>query len=79
MSLATPEKIRSLQRKLYRKAKAEPAFRFYILYEKIGREDILGHAYGLTHSNAGADPPAIWGRLHELGSNRHAHPLDPPG
>jgi len=33
MSLQTPEKIRSLQRKLYCKAKAEPAFRFYVLYE----------------------------------------------
>jgi len=54
MSLATPEKIRSLQRKLYRKAKAEPAFRFYVLYDKICREDILRHAYGLVRANAGA-------------------------
>src|SRR5882762_11106147 len=54
MSLVTPEKIRTLQRKLYRKAKAEPAFRFYVLYEKICREDILRHAYGLARGNAGA-------------------------
>jgi len=54
MSLETPEKIRSLQRKLYCEAKAEPAFRFYVLYDKICRADILGHAYKLARANAGA-------------------------
>src|SRR5260370_10737172 len=54
MTLVSPEKILTLQRKLYRKAKAEPAFRFYVLYDKICREDILRHAYGLAGGNAGA-------------------------
>jgi RNA-directed DNA polymerase len=54
MSLATPEKIRSLQRKLYLKAKAEPGFRFYLLYDKIYRADILEHAYALARANGGA-------------------------
>ena len=53
-SLQTPEKIRTLQRKLYLKAKAEPGCRFYLLYDKIHRDDILRHAYALARSNKGA-------------------------
>src|ERR1700691_1420402 len=54
MSLETPIKIRTLQRKLYQKAKEEPDYRFYLLYDKIYREDILNHAYALAKSNQGA-------------------------
>jgi group II intron reverse transcriptase/maturase len=61
--LKTPEKIRELQRKLYRKAKQEKEYRFYLLYDKIYRQDILNHAYRLVKANKGA--PGIDGETFE--------------
>ncbi len=52
--LTTPIKIQELQRKLYRKAKQDGEFRFYALYDKVYRGDILNHAYNLVRNNKGS-------------------------
>jgi group II intron reverse transcriptase/maturase len=52
--LKTPEKIRELERKLYQKAKQEKEYRFYLLYDKVYRLDILSHSYNLVRTNKGA-------------------------
>jgi RNA-directed DNA polymerase len=54
VSLGTPESVRKLQRALYAKAKAEPAYRFYALYDKIYRKDVLGWAWGCCRANGGS-------------------------
>ena len=55
MSLTTPSKIRELQIKLYRKAKNEPEYRFYMLYDKVHREDVL--PYIERRSSGGREYP----------------------
>jgi len=55
MSLTTPaDKVRKLQTSLQTKAKAEPAFRFYALWDKIYRADVLQEAYRRSRLNKGA-------------------------
>jgi RNA-directed DNA polymerase len=54
VSLGTPPKLQRLQEALYTKAKQEPAYRFYLLYDKVYRPDILAHAYALSKQKGGA-------------------------
>jgi hypothetical protein len=62
--LLTPDRIRTLQRKLYIKAKQEPAYRFYALYDKLYQADILHHAWWLVKANKGS--PGVDGMSFEV-------------
>ena len=53
-NLSTPMSVQKLQMALHAKAKTELSFRFYALYDKIHRDDILAHAYAQCRSNKGA-------------------------
>ncbi|MEJ2419425.1 MAG: group II intron reverse transcriptase/maturase [Exilibacterium sp.] len=53
-NLVTPFSVRKLQRALHTKAKTEDSYRFYALYDKLYREDILSHAYAKCRANRGA-------------------------
>ena len=53
MSLTTPESLQKLQTALHEKAKGSPGFRFYALYDKVYREDVLTFAYACCKANGG--------------------------
>jgi RNA-directed DNA polymerase len=53
-NLATPINVQKLQRALQAKAKETPGFRFYALYDKVYRADILAHAYACCRAKRGA-------------------------
>lgn len=63
MSLGTPESVRKLQKALHAKAKGSPSYRFYSLYDKVYRADVLAHAYGQSRSNGGS--PGVDGQRFE--------------
>lgn len=54
MSLTTPPSVQKLQKALHDKAKGSPSFRFYALYDKVYREDVLAFAYECCKANGGA-------------------------
>ena len=54
MSLTTPSSVQKLQTALHDKAKGSPQFRFYALYDKVHREDVLAFAYECCKANRGA-------------------------
>ena len=54
MSLQPPERTRKLQETLHAKAKEPPGYRFYLLYDKVYREDVLTFAYRRCKANGGA-------------------------
>ena len=63
MSLSPPPKVGQLQKTLHAKAKESPDYRFYALYDKVYRADVLWHAYRICHFNGGA--PGVDGQTFE--------------
>jgi hypothetical protein len=53
-TLSTPLSVQKLQTALHAKAKEDPSFRFYALYDKLYRADVLQYAYACCKANQGA-------------------------
>jgi hypothetical protein len=71
-NLLIPKTVQKLQKALHAKAKAEAGYRFYALYDKISREDVLAHAFAQCRSNKGA--PGVHVRTNEFCENRPGAP-----
>lgn len=69
-TLETPTKLRELRQALYERAKKDPRFRFYALYDKVYRPDVLAHGYALAKANGGAAGPdgMTFAQIEETGS-----------
>jgi len=63
VSLLPPLKVGKLQKTLHAKAKGSPSYRFYALYDKVYRADVLWHAYRICQFNGGA--PGVDGQTFE--------------
>jgi len=57
VKLVTPSSVQELRKALYERAKRDPGLRFYSLYDKVYRGDVLAHAYALSRANKGAAGP----------------------
>jgi RNA-directed DNA polymerase len=72
VSLVPPLKVGKLQETLHAKAKGSPKYRFYALYDKVYRADVLWHAYRICQFNGGA--PGVDGQtfvdIEEYGRQR---------
>ncbi|MDO9109577.1 MAG: group II intron reverse transcriptase/maturase [Desulfatirhabdiaceae bacterium] len=53
-NLQTPGSVQKLRTTLHAKAKEEPGYRFYLLYDKLYRQDVLDYAYRSCKTNKGA-------------------------